>query len=254
MGSRRVLSPLLIANQELRVALKESECQRRASESLLRKITIDIQNTQESERTRISREMHDGLGQSLIVLKMDLCFLNKQISAKSSPMMKRFVKIMSSVDEISLSIRRIAADLHPAILGDLGLAAAVQWLARDMGFRTGKIVNLELSLAGPHMDPHISTALYRILQEALANVLRHTRSKQIDISLLRAKHSITLSIRDYSNAKSISYRPKENNLGVLGMRERALGFGGSFSIKNRGGTTVKVVIPQNGLVPRVVEN
>jgi two-component system sensor histidine kinase UhpB len=223
----------------------DNVAERRANESLLRKLTSDLQKAQEAERARISREIHDELGQSLTILKMDLFDLQKDISGSSLIADGKFFEMAKSIDTLIQTVRTIATDLRPKVLAELGLQAAIETLVSEFTERTEVAVNFECSIGSQEPGSEISIALFRIIQEALTNTIRHTKSKSVDICLSKSENSFVLSARDYHVARSISYRSSGNHLGVFGMRERALGLGGSFSIENEGGTVVKVEIPKD---------
>ncbi|MGZ3634225.1 MAG: sensor histidine kinase [Parachlamydiaceae bacterium] len=218
-------------------------------ETALRKLTADIQNAQEIERARIAREINNEIGQSLTVLKMDLCDLKNNLSSGSTVVTGKIMDIVDSVNILIKSVRKTSSDLCPTILEDLGLEPAVEWLVNDFRSRTGKTVNFELDLDGVEVNREISTALFRIMQEALIHILFHSCSRSIDLSLHKSKNYLLLRLRDYHSEESMfDQLINENKLGVLDMKERALNIGANFFIENDGGIILKVDVPLKGML------
>ena len=213
---------------------------RKAAEEKIRR--MEIQVALETDRSRIAREIHDELGQSLTVMKMDLFELKSELSSILPAINKRFKDLSDSIDQLAKKSHKIAHELRPQVLEELGLEAGIEWLVNDLKARTSRKINLDLSLAGVTPNKDVALALYRILQEALTNSLRHSLSETIDIHLRKTNTGFALKVRDYDNSKPITYQSIDS-LGVIGMKERATSLGGSFLIENNGGTVLSVDIP-----------
>jgi len=195
---------------------------------------------QEEERSRIARELHDDLGQSLTALKMDVIGM-LQKSEQKSPVADR---ILRTLDATVTSIQRISSELRPSILDDLGLVAALESEGRLFEERTG--IETELSLPqDARIEPHCATAIYRIVQEALTNVARHSNASRVEIRLRQRTEELLLEIRDDGRGVTDDELRDPRSLGLLGIRERADLFGGTVHFEGVAGrgTIVSVRIP-----------
>lgn len=224
---------------------KLAEEQLRQSEENLRALAAHLQSVREEERTRIAREVHDELGQSLTGLKMDLASLARIVPKTSASLLQKTGSMSRLIDSTIRSVRRIASGLRPGVLDEIGLAAAIGWQAKDFQMRAGIRCRVKLPLNGIELDAQRSTAAFRIFQELLTNVARHANATRVDVVMERNAAGLMLKIAD--NGKGISQRDICNprSLGLLGIRERALVFGGNVDIAGmRGkGTKVTVSIP-----------
>ena len=234
--------------------LEESERQLKESYGKVRQLAAHIQSVREEERTSIAREIHDELGQLLTVLKMDLAFFQKKVEQYS--LQKTYkeaiqdIQSMSNVIDTTIkSVRKIATELRPEILDELGLRDAIEWEIQMFQNRSGIKCKFETNISDLNLDRERSTALFRILQEALTNVARHSGALAVDIMLELQNHDLILQVTD--NGKGITDRKSsgEKSLGILGMRERALLIGGEFTIWGESvkGTTVTVRVPLNSI-------
>jgi signal transduction histidine kinase len=211
----------------------------------LRALAARLQSVREEERARVAREIHDELGQAMTAIKMDLTALIREIPADRKEPSKRIERILKLVDGTIQAVRRIATELRPGILDDLGLAAAVEWAAQEFQARTGITCHLMLPHSDISLDAERATALFRIFQETLTNVARHANATEVDVTLAGGNGDLGLEVHD--NGKGISKEELSDgqSLGILGMRERALLLGGELTISGAPGkgTTVKVRIP-----------
>ena len=255
-GNLRRLVPAI--ERELREAEVRRECKRaeeelRRSREQLRALTGHLQSVKEEERVKIAREVHDDLGQSLTALKLDLAWLKGRLARDQRALHDKAETMMELIDSTIQTVRRIAAELRPAVLDDLGLAAAIEWQAQDFQNRTGIRCEVRKTLNDIQLDCDLSTAFFRIFQETLTNVARHAKATDAEISLEEKQNSLILDIKD--NGRGITEEEVHglNSLGILGMRERALLLGGELRISGAPGkgTTVTVRIPlkqkQDGL-------
>ncbi|GGI54088.1 PAS domain-containing sensor histidine kinase [Oxalicibacterium solurbis] len=215
------------------------------SRSQLRELSAYLQSVREEERTRISRELHDELGQSLTAIRIGLGVLETQYglqnasAAQAAEWAKNLQQLKHIADSTVESVQRIAADLRPLILDELGLASALDWLLESFSERSGIAFNLVVQPKLPAFDRDVSTAIFRILQEALTNVIRHSHATAVVVELQEDGNAITLRIAD--NGCGIdSVESHENSIGLLGMRERAFMLGGRLKIQSRPGSGMRI--------------
>jgi PAS domain S-box-containing protein len=235
-----------------RLVLANNITERHAAEEKLkdsyeaiRTLTGYLQNVREEERLNISREIHDELGQLLTVLKMDVSWLNKKIGEENSLAKEKLSEILSLVDTTVRSIRRIASELRPTLLDDLGLYAAMDWHLEEFERRSGikrELVIPETELALPDS---LKIGIFRIFQESLTNVARHSEAKNVNVSLLQKDNQLILTIRDNGVGFEEGPMSAKKTLGLLGMKERSMMMGGVYNITSAkgSGTTVTVIIP-----------
>ncbi|AOK47555.1 histidine kinase [Burkholderia sp. MSMB617WGS] len=235
---------LLAANSELRREIAERE---RAEEALarsreeLREIAAISSTAREQERGRIARELHDELAQTLAMLRLDL----ERVSTAGNELAGRFSEMRGLLDGAVAATRRIASDLRPLMLDDLGLVPAIQWLVQAFQQRHG--IDCSLIVEPPELDlgePQASTT-FRILQESLTNVGRHARASHVDIRLIADDREVMLCIRDDGVGFDTANPRKPNSFGLVGLRERAYLVQGTLSVETAPGqgTTIEVHIP-----------
>ncbi len=222
----------------------------RLSREQLRWLAARLDSVREEERTRMAREIHDELGQELTGIKMDLSWLEKKLaSIADSPELPLFVKKLREtsdlVDSTIQTVRKISTELRPGVLDDLGLAAAIEWQAQEIGNRTG--IQFKINCHSPHfnLSTQRATNIFRIYQEILTNVVRHAKATEVEIHLRKNKDRLLLEVKD--NGKGITEKEigERKSLGILGMRERALLLDGEINIvgfENKG-TWVQLEVP-----------
>ncbi len=227
---------------------RESLEQEQAREAL-RKLSQRLVEVREEERRRIARELHDELGQRLTALKMELASLAPK--SRRTALRERIAGMLEMLDDTVASLRRISADLRPLMLDDLGLDAAIEWLARDAARRMGIEVTVRLDDSVPALDERMSIALYRMVQEALTNIARHARASDVHIELARQSGELVLSVCDNGVGFPERAAAKEGSFGLLGIRERALALGGTLEVDNppAGGGRLSVRLPLAPLAP-----
>jgi two-component system, NarL family, sensor histidine kinase UhpB len=217
-----------------------------ASRKQLRALSVRLQSIREEERTEISREIHDDLGQALTGLRMDLVWLNNKIPKSDEKVAHRMKAMMELIDGTIHKVRKISTDLRPGILDDIGLAAALEWHGNDVGERSGIEFTFDL-IEDLQLDGQRSTTFFRIFQESLTNVMRHSQAKHVHVSLRKEGNMLLLMIED--DGKGISPQDITNprSVGILGMKERAAVFNGEVSFIGvpGKGTTVRIRIPLN---------
>jgi signal transduction histidine kinase len=211
----------------------------------MRALAGRLQTVREEERARAARDIHDELGFALAAIKLEFTALLRDLPLDEGPVGQRSQSILELVDAAIQSTRRVATELRPGMLDDLGLVDAVEWFAEEFQARTGtkiKITSPEVDLA---IDRERATALFRILQEALTNVAKHANATQVSIRLAEEDGILTLEIHDNGQGITAEQLSAINSLGILGMRERSLLLGGELTVSGvpAFGTTVTVRIP-----------
>jgi two-component system, NarL family, sensor histidine kinase UhpB len=210
----------------------------------LRRLQASVVEAREEERRRIARELHDELGQRLTALKMDVTAL-AGISGLD-PNHEHVQNMQTMLDETVASVRRIASDLRPLMLDDLGLNAAIEWLARDMARRTGIDIRVRLDDAHSAPSNRIATVLYRAAQEALTNVVRHAQARHVEIELRAHDQQWVLTVQDDGAGLPDASLLREDAFGLMGIRERAAMLGGRLHIETvgpQGGTRLTMLLP-----------
>jgi PAS domain S-box-containing protein len=218
--------------------LKESSRQ-------LQALAANLELAREEERTQIARELHDQLGQALTAMKFDLVGLTDQLGQKNATLAQKVKTVTAQMDTMIKTVRRIATELRPGMLDDLGLAASIEWQARDFEKRTGIVCAVSVSAEDVPLPRAQSVALFRIFQEALTNVARHASAQHIEVKLAATPEAVTLQVHDDGRGIQPQKIAGLHSLGLLGMRERAKRLGGTFDIQGvlGDGTIVKVSIP-----------
>lgn len=211
----------------------------------IQELTAYIERVREEERTRISREIHDELGQQLTGLKMDVSWIRKKTNNESSSVAEKFSEMTGLIDEAMKTVRRIASELRPGILDDLGLIPAIEWQTREFEKRTGIKCNLHTLLNDLDVERELSTNIFRIYQEALTNVARHANASSVETTIENTDGNIRLTVRDNGDGFDSSVANGKNSLGLTGMRERARLFNGNVTIEGKGlkGTVVTMNVP-----------
>ena len=249
------ISQMKLGSETLSIAIlrdvtlrREAEEQLRESNRQLRDLSGSLQNVREKERTRIARELHDELGQQLTGLKLDLSWLANRICDEPGDVLAKVGSMKDQINATIKSVRRISTELRPTLLDDLGLGAAMEWLAADFSRRTGVTVTLDLAAENYAEGDAMVTALFRIMQESLTNVARHAEATQVQISLLRVGDSLELTIDDNGKGMASAGESRDIGQGLIGIRERAIMLNGiaTFSSGADAGTTIKIVIPLSG--------
>jgi PAS domain S-box-containing protein len=228
---------------------KKSELELRSSHAQLHALASHLQSVREDERTNLARELHDELGQLLTGLKMELSFLDKTPRNQDSirPQDLRNAKVDSMnelIDKAIEAVRGISLELRPAILDSLGLSAALEWLANDFQQKSGIDCSC-LIKTNAVFDSQSSTAMFRITQEALTNILRHSEAKKATITFASEPNEVILSVCDNGIGMEAKQFDDVRSLGLLGIRERAAAIGGTIEIDSKvgKGTTVLLRIP-----------
>lgn len=223
---------------------------RKRAEQTLRALSARLHSAREEEGTRIAREIHDELGGALTGLKWDLEKIDNTLNglADGSQLaeVRNRIGSMTTIIETTINtVRRIAAELRPGVLDDLGLVAAIEWQIEQFQSRSGLKCHLTNNAKEIELDREKATAVFRILQEILTNVLRHAGAANVYVKLGRTKHYFEVEVKDDGRGITESQRLNSRSLGLLGMKERALLVGGDVRVtgKEGAGTTVVVRVP-----------
>lgn len=225
----------------------EDELTRRQDE--LRALSAQVLEAREEEKTRIARELHDELGQLLTALKMDLGWMQERIPGGDPDLSAKAAKMGETLNQTVTSVRRIAADLRPLMLDDLGLPDATAWLVEDFAQRSGVKCDFRMALgeelAG--LERNLANTVYRALQESLTNIARHAQARNAWVLLAADDGGIRLEIEDDGRGITADDLAKSRSLGLKGMRERVSYAGGTLEVGRapRGGTRVTLRVPLN---------
>lgn len=223
----------------------KAELELKQSHQQLRELSSYLENIREEERKHISREIHDELGQQLTLLKLDLL----QMSKKLHPDEKEMIENMKQADQLLAdtmrSVRKIATQLRPSILDNLGLVSALEWQSREFEKNFGIKCVFESLLNEPQFTTKQSNSLFRIYQEALTNIARHAGATLVDAVLSQEDSRFVLEIRDNGKGFRMEDMAHRKTLGLKGMQERALMIDGDFQIQSKpgAGTYIQISIP-----------
>src|SRR5688572_654633 len=234
------IGQLADAFNDMAAKIAERDASLRHSHDQLRLLSRRLLSVQEEERVRIAREVHDELGQALTAMKIDL----QHLGSEHAPLAEPLTAIGRTIDQIVDLVRRIATDLRPTILDDLGVTAALEQQLRRLRETTG--IKTTLTVAEePQLDMLTGATLYRIAQEGLANVVRHAQASVVEVSLAIHDGAAVLEITDNGRGMAQDQIADARSLGLIGMRERAELLGGTVIIDSRPGegTTLRVTLP-----------
>jgi PAS domain S-box-containing protein len=231
---------------------RRTEQELRRSQQELRGLSKAANEALEAERRRTARELHDELGQSLTALKMDLESLRSALPPDQPELGERAQAMHTLLDSTIAATRRIAADLRPLMLDDLGLAAALDWLTRNFSKHTGIATDLVIDDTVAQVPEPIASALYRITQESLTNVAKYAQATTAEIRLERDGDWVQLTVRDNGRGIAAADQDKRGAFGLLGIRERVTLLGGEVAINGAPGqgSEVRARIPLAAADPR----
>ncbi|MFH1941478.1 MAG: PAS domain S-box protein [bacterium] len=213
----------------------------------LRNLTNQLIRTQEAERKKLSRELHDEMGQALTAVKINLSMFQKQLGTDvPEDIGERLKETDTLVDTLLDQTHELALDLHPSILDDLGLVPTLRWYSERFAHRSDIKVKFETDDIEGRLDPEIETVLYRTAQETLTNIAKHAEARHVKIRLRKRKSSVELTVKDdgkgFDLEKVTLHEEKKHRVGLLGMRERVASVGGIFRIETNPGRGTKLLI------------
>lgn len=211
----------------------------------IRNLASHLEEVREEERTGIAREIHDELGQQLTVLKMDTSWLSKNVTKQDEKIIHRIKEMGKVIDETVKTIQRISSELRPRLLDNLGIVAAMEWQCKEFQERTGIVINFSAAETVVNLPVKTANGLFRIFQESLTNIARHSQATQADVTLNLSANEIILLVEDNGIGFIKEKINGKRTLGMLGMRERALLLNGECKINSKPGqgTLVEVIIP-----------
>jgi PAS domain S-box-containing protein len=226
-----------------------SEMELKRSRQEIHDLALTASNAREQEKSRVARELHDELGQALTALKLDVNWLREHLPGAQTDIAHKLASMQLLLDGTVAAARRIASDLRPLMLDDLGLTAAAEWLAHNFTSRTG--IPCELVLGEGELDlpdPH-ATAVFRVLQECLTNVARHAEATQVEATLERTEDEVVLTVHDDGRGFSPADPRNPGSYGLVGLKERALLLGGTVDVESLPGkgTRIEMRIPTAGM-------
>lgn len=230
---------------------RHAEAALESSRQQLRALASRQQQTREDERRSIAREIHDELGQVLTGVKLDVAWAHAHLPTGASSVRDRLGDALDRIAGAMDVVRRIATELRPAVLDDLGLVAALEWQAQQFARLTGVRTTLDLPSGDPPLSSDARTTVFRIVQEALTNVARHAGAQAVHIELRADADEVQVSIRDDGRGITTAELADHRSLGLLGLRERAMAAGGTLTIRGRSrrGTEVALTLPPTCAVP-----
>jgi PAS domain S-box-containing protein len=216
----------------------------------IRRLSEHLQNIREEERTYMAREIHDELGGQLTVLKMDASWLNQALAGGGKPVKQRLRNLIHILNAMLKSVRRISSQLRPSQLDNLGLIAAMEWHVKEFEKRSGVGLTFKRPKTELQITEALKNGLFRILQESLTNVARHSGAKHVDVELKQSGDELVLSIVDDGRGFDHEKAAEERTLGILGMKERTITLGGSYEIISEPGkgTRVTVALPSKAKI------
>jgi PAS domain S-box-containing protein len=246
------LSPLALEDESRILAVVrdiskrvQEEDELRRSQEQMRALSDRLLTLREEERAHISRTIHDEIGQLLSGLKMDLAWLQRRLESGQEPLLDKTRAMSRLIDAAVGAVRQVATELRPGILDDLGLEATIEWQLEEFQKRTDISCTFRGDIEEDALDVERTTTAFRILQEALTNVVRHAQAGRVEVVLTGNANEMTMLVRDDGRGITVSERDHPRSIGLLGMRERARMQGGTLEVRGVAGrgTTVSLRLP-----------
>ena len=240
-----------LRDKRIVVTFEDITAQKKAQEELersrqdLRNLSVHLQSVREEESTRVARKIHDELGQSLTALQMDMSWLTNRLPANNESIREKTRSMSELVNATIESVHKITRELRPSLLDDLGLPAAIEWQAGDFQKRSGIRCQANILCDTDTISKDLATSIFRIFQETLTNIARHSKATQCKVSLTEKGKELCLEITDNCIGITPWQVDDSRSFGMIGMRERAHLWGGTVHVRNAkpSGTTVRVMIP-----------
>jgi len=226
---------------------REAEESLRSAHAQLQTLSRQLMQVQERERRQLAHDLHDEIGQAVTAIKMNLQTMQRV--ADTTSIQETLHDSLGILDKILQRVRDLSLDLRPSLLDDLGLVPAVRWYVERQAQRAGLVAEVEAESLLPDLEPDLSVACFRIVQESITNVLRHAKATKIHVVLRQTDQGLDLCIQDdgigFSMPERLVTAAGRPTLGLLGMQERAQALGGTITIQSspNQGTEVRVRIP-----------
>jgi signal transduction histidine kinase len=219
---------------------RKSESALRTLNTQLRELSANLQNVREEERKRFSRELHDDLGQRLTGLKLSLSWMASRLKEGKPTAVSDVDEMRHQMDSAIGSVRRIAAELRPRVMDDLDFKEALTWQTKEFFKHSGIQIELDLDAADRVKEDGLATALFRIVQEALTNVVRHSGADKVLVSLHHANDQLTLVVSD--NGRGFVLDGGSGGVGLVSMRERCGAIGAIFNVNSYPGAGTRIEV------------
>jgi PAS domain S-box-containing protein len=228
---------------------RKTESALRTVNTQLRELSANLQNVREEERKRFSRELHDDLGQRLTGLKLSLSWMASRMKEGKPTAFSDVDEMRHQMDAAIGSVRRIAAELRPRVMDDLDFRESLTWQTNEFFKHSGIQIELDLRAANKVTEDGLATALFRIVQEALTNVVRHAGADKVEVSLQHANGELTLFISD--NGRGFDPDSMVGGVGLVSMRERCGAIGAAFTVSSYpgAGTRIEITVPMSDKIP-----
>jgi two-component system, NarL family, sensor kinase len=231
------------ARAQLEARVKDRTSELDQAQERLRMLSARLLQMQDDERRRIARELHDTAGQILVALNLNLVPVEQALQNTKSELVRQVTESLRLIEELSRDLRTMSHLLHPPLLDEAGLQSAVRWFVEGFAERSKIEVDLQLEPGLGRLPAELETAMFRIVQECLTNIHRHSGSSSASIVITRDTHSVTIEIRDRGKGMSMPIRA---GVGIQGMGERVRQLGGQLEIESgSGGTSVTATFPIN---------
>jgi two-component system, NarL family, sensor histidine kinase UhpB len=219
--------------------------QREESGEEFRNLSAYLQAAREEERRSVAREIHDELGQALTTMKLELSLLREEVLQDVTAATNRIQSLKEGVDETIHAVKRIITKLRPGLLDDLGLSAAIEWQAKDFQQHSGIVCEVLVEPEEMDMNPEISTAMFRIFQEILTNITRHSGATRVTVHLIQSDDILKLDVHDNGRGITSEEINDPKSFGLIGIRERAQYWHGTVEMHGKPelGTTITIRFP-----------
>lgn len=210
-----------------------------------RRLAESLQVVREEERTNMAREIHDHLGQMLVVLRLEISLIKSKLPEGETVILEKVNNAINTANEVIATVRKIASKLRPALLDDMGLVAALEWQAREFKKNTGVLCTFyehDMETVTSKIDKVVANALFRLYQEALTNIIKHAEATRVESSLKYADGAITLQIVDNGKGFDPEIVKNKQTLGLVGMKERVLIMNGTFELYSEPGKGTSITV------------
>ena len=237
-------------HEELERRVKERTAELERAQQSLRALSGRLLEAQDEERRRIARELHDSAGQILSALKMNLAMVETDLHKRDSVSLKPLQSSLELIDELSQELRTMSYLLHPPLLDEAGLPSAIRWYVEGFAERSKVQVSLDVAPDLGRLSSELETTIFRIVQEGLTNIHRHSGSSTASVSVTRVDHAVRVEIGDQGRGMPASVHgnsavPTKLGVGIQGMRERVRQLSGQFEmVSGSQGTTVIAILPE----------